>query len=625
MRQKETLDPLIPLGDYPRSALRQNLMVRLNDTVEYLLSVKTLKDLYYRMPPSYEPSQFLDNALKTLQIRHNIDAGNLNAVPLTGPTIVVANHPFGGIDGIILASLLCSVRKDVKILANYMLGLIPDLRPLFILVDPFKRKGSVNTNKAGLKASIRWLKDGGMLVIFPAGAVSHFRWQNRKIEDPKWSDLVARLVRLTKASVMPVYFKGHNSILFHLAGLIHPALRTILLPREISKKQNKQIYLKLGSLIPYKKLASIDNDSDLTAYLRFRTYLLRNAFNKRPGIFNSVEKKWRKKRAKKPLVAPQKPQDLAEEIAGLPDKQLLGFSGELFVYMAYAGQIPKVLREIGLLREITFRGVGEGTGKSIDLDLFDEHYIHLFIWNRQHSHIVGAYRLGSTDEIVGSFGKTGLYTYTLFKYRDHLLKRLGPALELSRSFVRQEYQKNYAPLQLLWKGISQFVVLHPQYKVLFGAVSISNDYKSYSRRLMVAFLKNNVFLSDLSKMVRPRKAYRHKFATEFRKKKSEFWPRDIVELSSWVSGIEPDGKGIPILLKQYLKLGGKLLSFNIDPCFGNVLDGLIMVDLTCTEPRLLRRYMGTEGYAIFASYHKRSNPEEPCFAPRIPAETFAEA
>lgn len=622
MKAKTSFDSLFSLRDYLRYAMRQNLTAWLNNTVERLLSVKKLKEMYSNMQDSCDPTQFLDNALKTLQIRHNIHAEDLSSVPQAGATVVVANHPFGGIDGIILASVLCSVRKDVKILVNYMLGSVPELHPLFIFTDPFQGKTSINTNKIALRTSFRWLKNSGMLVIFPSGVVSHFRWQNRKIEDPKWSSSIARLICLAKAPVMPVYFKGRNSIFFHLAGLIHPLLRTVMLPKEMLKKQNKQIHLKLGSLIPYKMLATIDNDDHLTAYLRFRTYLLGNAFTESPGLFNYNEKIRRKQKAQKPIIAPQKSQDLAQEIAILPDRQLLASDGDYLVYMANAKQIPKSLREIGSLRERTFREVGEGTGKSLDLDRFDKYYIHLFVWNRGQNHILGAYRLGLIDEIIRKFSKTGLYTYTLFKYQDLLLRQLGPALEMSRSFIRQEYQKKYMPLLLLWKGICQFIVRNPRYKTLFGAVSISGEYNPYSRRLIAAFLKTNGFFSELSGFVNSRKPLRQKYMPELEMGRSGFWPGNIEELSSWIAGIETDGKGVPVLLKQYLKLGGKLLGFNIDPSFGNVLDGLIMVDLTHTEPKLLKRYMGVKGFDVFASYHKILDPKPPLVS-HIPSEAFA--
>ena len=195
---------------------------------------------------------------------------------------------------------------------------------------------------------------------------------------------------------------------------------------------------------------------------------------------------------------------------------------------------------------------------------------------------------------------------------------MGPALEMSRSFVRRECQKNYAPLMLLWKGIGRFIADHPRYKILFGAVSITNDYNSYSRRLMAAFLKANNSLPDLARMIRPRRPYRHGPIRDLERHKSALWPKDVDELSAWISGIETDGKGVPILIKQYLKLGGELLAFNIDSTFGNVLDGLIMVDLTRTDPKILKRYMGPDGFAAFQDYHQELYPQLP-LAGELPA------
>jgi putative hemolysin len=622
LKAKTSVHSIFSLRNDSRCALGQNFTAWLNETLERLLSVKKLKEMYSDMPDSSNPTQFLDNALKTLKIRYAIHPEDLSSIPTTGTTVVVANHPFGGIDGMILASVLCSARKDVKILVNYMLGAVPELHPLFILSDPFQGKTSIHTNQIALRTSIRWLKNAGMLVIFPSGVVSHFCWQNRKIEDPQWNSSLARLIRLTKAPVLPVYFKGRNSLFFQVAGLIHPLLRTAMLPKEMSKKQNKQIHLKLGNLIPYKMLATIDNDEHLMAYLRFRTYLLGNAFGESPGFFSYNERIRRKRKAREPIIAPPKTQDLAQEVASLPDEQLLAADKDYLVYMAYAEQIPKSLREIGYLRERTFREVGEGTGKSFDLDRFDRYYTHLFVWNRGQNQIIGAYRLGLIDKIIRKFNKNGLYTYTLFNYQDLLLRRLGPALELSRSFIRKEYQKKYMPLLLLWKGIGQFVVLNPHYNTLFGAVSISGEYKPYSRRLIAAFLKNNGFFSELSEFVNSRNPLRKKDMPELERTKSRYWPGNIEELSSWIAGIETDGKGVPILLKQYLKLGGKLLGFNIDPSFGNVLDGLIMVDLTQTEPKLLKRYMGLKGFEVFASYHNILDLKF-SLASHIPSKAFA--
>ncbi|MCI0529211.1 MAG: GNAT family N-acetyltransferase, partial [Nitrospira sp.] len=289
----------------------------------------------------------------------------------------------------------------------------------------------------------------------------------------------------------------------------------------------------------------------------------------------------------------------------LPPEQRLVENREYIVFQARASQIPHVLYEIGRLREITFRQVGEGTSKSMDLDRFDAHYIHLFVWNKEKNEVVGAYRLGQADEILGRFGKEGLYTHTLFEYKDELLEQISPALELGRSFIRVEYQKNYSPLLLLWKGIGQFISRNPQYKTLFGAVSISDNYHSMSQQLIVAFLKMHDYLPHLAKFVKARIPFRSEPIKGWEPNMTRMIVKDIEEISALISDIEADQKGIPILLKQYLKLGGKLLGFNIDPHFNNSLDGLILVNLTQTNPKVLEQYMGKDGAGAFLGYHQK--------------------
>ena len=292
---------------------------------------------------------------------------------------------------------------------------------------------------------------------------------------------------------------------------------------------------------------------------------------------------------------------MALEVARLPACSLLATSGELSAYLASAQEIPAVLGEIGRLRELTFRVAGEGTGKSIDVDIFDSHYLHLFIWNQSQREIAGAYRLAGTDTVRGKFGIQGLYTGTLFKYGDEFLDCMGPALELGRSFVRIEYQKGFAPLLLLWKGIGKFVAQNPQYKVLFGPVSISNQYQSTSRRLMVSFLERYVSLKEWAGLVSSRNPFRSR---DTQRRELPEAALDLDDLSAAVSDLEPGQPGLPVLLRQYLRLGGKLLGFNVDPQFANALDGLIVVDLTKTEPKLLERYLGKHEAAQFLALHR---------------------
>lgn len=293
---------------------------------------------------------------------------------------------------------------------------------------------------------------------------------------------------------------------------------------------------------------------------------------------------------------------LKAEIDALPSSQRLVDSGGFHVYCARAGQIRWVIQEIGRLRELTFRAVGEGTGRCSDIDSFDAYYLHMFLWDARQQAVVGAYRLGLVDEILACHGKRGLYTHSLFKYGTQLLDLLNPAIELGRSFVRAEYQRSFAPLLLLWCGIAQFVARSPRYATLFGPVSISGRYAPASRRLMVEYLTGYSADRRLASQVSPRRPFRDGTGTS-PSDAGEVPTRSVEELSRQISQIEPDGKGLPVLLRQYLRLGGRLLGFSVDTKFANTLDGLIMVDVRQVEPTILERYMGKPQSAAFRAYH----------------------
>ncbi len=308
-----------------------------------------------------------------------------------------------------------------------------------------------------------------------------------------------------------------------------------------------------------------------------------------------------------PVVPAILPTLLRAEVEALPDAQRLVSSGSLQVVYARATQMPWCLQEIGRLRELTFRTVGEGTGKAADIDLYDAYYLHLFVWDADTAMIVGAYRLGLADEIGARYGRRGLYTQSLFAYGSKLLGRLNPAIELGRSFVREEYQRSYAPLMLLWRGIGRFILRAPQYAVLFGPVSISSRYADASRRLMVEFLSTNNVERNMARHVRPRRPFRGERRTD-RDGIDVAGITSIEALSQAIERIERDHKGVPILLRQYLKLGGRLLGFSADRAFRDALDGLIMVDLRNSDPRVLARYMGDDGAAAFLAHHRDGPP-----------------
>lgn len=578
---------------------------RIETVAERAFGISELAGLYTTLRAKSDETPIAERLLKHLEITGRVSGRDLEHVPRFGPTLLVVNHPFGILEGAVLLTLLSRVRSDVQLLANGILEAIPEIRNLLIAVDPLRDAGAT-LNHTGMRKAIEFLAGGGLLVIFPAGEVSHFQWKERSITDPKWNPAIARMLaiasRRTKdISVVPVYVEGSNSLLFQAAGLIHPRLRTVMLGRELLNKRRANVEVRIGSPVAADKLLAIPSEEERTEYLRWRTYLLASRHEYKPWTALPFVRAVARLADLKPGIPSGDVAAMEREVAGLPAGSRLATSGELSAYLASAQEIPAVLKEIGRLRELTFRAAAEGTGKSIDLDTFDSHYLHLFIWNASKREIVGAYRLVGTDTARGKFGIRGLYTGTLFKYGDEFLDRMGPALELGRSFVRIEYQKGFAALLLLWKGIGKFVAQNPHYKVLFGPVSISNQYQSTSRQLMVSFLERYVSLKEWAGLVSSRNPFRSRDA---QRRALPDTALDLDDLSAAVSDLEPSQAGLPVLLRQYLKLGGKLLGFNVDPQFANALDGLIVVDLTKTEPKLLDRYLGKHEATQFLAFHR---------------------
>ena len=584
---------------------RKKLFSIASTVAESMLLLQQLNDIYNNISRKNETNLFLKDVLDNLNIRYSLSQEDRMRIPTKDPAIVVANHPFGAIEGIILADILRSRRPDVKIMANHLLRCIPEMRELLIFVDPFGTRDALKDNVKPLKEAIRWVRNGAMLGLFPAGEVSHLRLPRTEITDPEWTNTIAGIIRKTGAAVIPVYFDGTNSAFFQMAGLVHRRLRTALLPRELLNKCNKDIQVYVGNPVSFERLSTLQTDREVMYYLRFRTYALRhrrkkNSIVKGGGMPSSSDEE----KMTVPTSVIVNSHLISLEIRNLEQNNVLIENDECVVYHAKAHEIPNLLQEIGRLREITFRQIGEGTGKAIDLDRFDLYYNHLFLWNKKRHEVVGAYRLGDVNAIIQRYGENGLYTKTLFQYRPAFLQQINNALELGRSFIRLEYQKLYFPLFLLWKGIGHFVARYPQHKTLFGPVTISNSYNTLSRQLMVSYLKTNNYTPDLAKLVKPRMPIR---LTSLKGRETQAFTtliKDMEELSGLISDIECDQKGIPVLLRHYVKLGGKMVGFSLDRSFSNGLDGLIMVDLTKCDTKLLRHYMGKEGAAVFLAYHQ---------------------
>jgi putative hemolysin len=442
-----------------------------------------------------------------------------------------------------------------------------------------------------------------MLAIFPAGEVSHLKVPKAEIADPVWNDTAVRLTRRTGASVLPVFFCGRNSVGFQILGMFHPRLRTALLLQEFLQQEGKTIEIRLGNEISNHCIAGIEDDRKATAYLRWRTYLLGHR-SERKNSWTSAVRSRLALNTQQPLVPAVLPELLTQELTDLAPNRCLTESGDLAVYLLRADEAPHLQQELGRLRELTFREAGEGTGRPLDLDRFDSYYWHLLLWNKSKQELVGAYRVGSTTEILPQNGVGGLYTSTLFRYAQHFFQKLGPALELGRSFVRPEYQRQYTPLLLLWKAIARLVANRPETPVLFGAVSISNNYSKASREMIYHFFEARRKDEELAGLIEARRPFRPTRLRRWDCSAMRYALHDLDELSQPVSDVECDGKGLPILIRQYAKIGGKILGFNVDRKFSDVLDGLLVADLRRTKFGLLERYMGREGLATFREHHQ---------------------
>jgi putative hemolysin len=415
-------------------------------------------------------------------------------------------------------------------------------------------------NRRGLREALRWLENGGALGVFPAGEVAHLDMRRRGISDPPWNDTAARLALQTGASVLPVYFAGANGPLFQIAGLMHPRLRTALLPHELLNKRNRAVEMRIGHACPAAPIAELRRRTEWLRLRRQRSFP--RPARRMAAVGPGIPETW-----------------LASEFESLPGSARLLASSSHDVLLAHAAEIPLGLRELGRLREITFRLAGEGTGHSYDLDSFDERYLHLVLWNRDLQRIDGAYRLARTGSAHP------LYTSTLFKFAPGFIERIGPAIELGRSFIRPEAQKNYQALLMLWRGIGVFLSRNPEYRRMFGPVSISPAYRMASRALMARYLAAHHFDAALAALLKPRKP--------FAPRPSAPWPEpaNLDDLDGLVRDIEPDGKGVPVLLRHYLRLNARLAGFNVDPAFGNCLDGLIVVDLDQVPAKQLERFL----------------------------------
>ncbi len=540
----------------------------------FLLRLNKLNKLYTKVADK-KGIEFLDAALDILQVKFEINPEELKRIPKTGPFIAVSNHPFGGLDGILSIKMMAELRPDYKNLGNYLIQKIPQLNEFIIPVDPFDGNSSKANSVVGIKAALNHLKEGNALGIFPAGEVStYYDNEEEGAVDRQWQSSMIKFIRKAEVPVVPIYFQGTNSRLFHLLGLIHPMLRTAKLPSEMLNKKNKVIKIRIGTPISVQEQKEYSDIERFGRFLRLKTYALGSSIEV-AKFFN-----YKLKPAEKPEpIIPPAPQEMVEcEANRLMENYLLFKSKNFSVVCAPSVEMPNIMTELGRLREETFRDVGEGTNRSIDIDEFDLYYWQLFIWDEDEKRIVGAYRVGKGKEILDRYGVKGFYINSLFKIDNKFSPILEQSIELGRSFIVKDYQRKPLPLFLLWKGILYFLIKNPEYRYLIGPVSISNRFSSYSKGLIISFMQSNYYDYDFARYIKPKNMFRIDI------KKDDYDIifnncTDISRLDNIIKDIEPSEFRMPVLLKKYVKLNGKIISFNVDPKFNDALDGLLILDL----------------------------------------------
>ena len=563
----------------------------LSAVIEKVLGLDRLAQIYDRRPAGCTPHEFLQYTLEALGVSLNlVNASNLEEIPRTGPVLIVANHPLGGLEGVAIAKVIADIRPDLKVLTNELLRRIPELADIFIGVDVLSSDAAAG-NVSSIKQVHKHLKHGGAVLIFPAGMVSAYERGHRRIQDRAWNRLAGQLLKRYQATCLPVHVGGTNSRLFYAAGMIHPRLRTALLPRQLANKQGFKLELRFGRPILAAELRLLQSPRAITDYLRVSTDAL-------------VREPKTRLRTKDQLVVDSSPvsgsAELFSAITGLEECRLIEHE-ELDVYCVPYDRLGPIMEQIAIAREVTFRSVGEGTGLSKDSDEFDPHYLHLFLWDKTALRIAGAYRVGLVDEIVAKHGVKGLYSRSLYKYDEAFTNRLGSAIEMGRSFIHPDYQKKPVSLNLLWRGIGKILVENPRYHTLFGSVSISREYSDLARALIADTMMTNFKANEFDQLIKP--ITPHKIMNRVWTSEMLAELSNVKMLSKLIGRCDP-GKAVPVLLRHYLSVNGKLACFNMHPNFSDSLEGLIIVDARKTDAKTLRRFLGADGSEHFMSFHK---------------------
>jgi len=516
--------------------------------------------------------------LEHYEIDYDIPEDDFKRLPKDGSYITISNHPLGGIDGILLMRLLLPLRQDYKIMANFLLERMAPLAPYVLPVNPFEEHKGARSSIAGFKMAFQHLKDGHPLGIFPAGEVSTHK-DGKLIIDKPWEEAALKLIRKAQVPVVPIYFHGKNSKLFYRLSKWSPIFRTAMIPSQVLSQGNRPLKVRIGQPISVQTQNEQESLAEFTDLLRRKTYILSNAFQKE-RLIDQLPSTLKIPKAPKKIAEAMRKEVMEGEIEKLREKDCRLLQSKNYeVFLAKEQHMPFILKEIGRQREVTFRAIGEGTNKAIDLDIFDTYYHHLFLWDNEEKCIVGAYRMGMGSEIFPEHGIDGFYLQDLFRVEPELYDMMRQSIEMGRAYIVKEYQQKPMPLFLLWKGIVHTTLRHPEHKYLIGGVSISNQFSNFSKSLMIEFMKSNYWDPYVAQYIRSKKEFKVKLKDADKEFVFDETKADLNKFDRLIDEVEPGSLRLPVLIKKYIKQNAKVVAFNVDPLFNNSVDGLMYIKI----------------------------------------------
>ncbi|MBS0588220.1 lysophospholipid acyltransferase family protein [Nitrosomonas sp.] len=527
-----------------------------------------------------EGLEFNDAVLEHFNFSFQVSSKDRARIPDQRRVLIVANHPLGSLDGLALLKLVSEIRTDVKIVATSLLDCIDPLRSLLLSVDNFSK---VAQHRDSMNQIVAALEAEQAVILFPTGEVS--RISPLGVRDGKWKSGFISLAKKTKAPIVPVHIGGKNSAVFYGLSSIYKPLGTMMLVNEMFNKQGGEISFRIGKPIPWESIAAMDlSKKDAAKLMRKQVYLLGK--KKKKELFKPIEN----------IIHPVRTKQIRKELKA---SQLIGKTQDgkhiyLFDYLPNSS----VMREIGRLRELSFRQVQEGTGNALDIDSYDRYYRHLILWDEDELEIIGSYRIGEAAKIIKARGAEGLYTHSLFSFNPAFLPYLEQSIELGRSFIQPRYQ-NKRSLDYLWYGIGAYLHQHPEIRYLTGPVSMSTALPQPAQQVIASFY--STLFGNNAQLVEPRLPFEFNTVTDFAKYSHV---TDEAEYKHAVAllkeKLDASGVKVPVLYKQYVELcepgGCEFLGFNIDPQFSNCVDALILVHIDAIKEKKQQRYI--ESHAV---------------------------